>query len=77
MVCATRIAYETMKNLIIVLLGIIGCISCNDSSQSRRYMPNQGYTEELLIMLTTLRIHSRCSVQCVEELACLSLCLVM
>ena len=46
MVCATRIAYETMKKYIIVLLGIIGCISCNDSSQSRRYMPSQGYTEE-------------------------------
>ena len=46
MVCATRIAYETMKKYIIVLLGIIGCVSCNDSSQSRRYMPSQGYTEE-------------------------------
>lgn len=46
MVCATRIAYETMKKYIIVLLEIIGCISCNDSSQSRRYMPSQGYTEE-------------------------------
>ena len=44
--CATRIAYETMKKYIIVLLGIIGCVSCNDSSQSRRYMPSQGYTEE-------------------------------
>lgn len=28
------------------MLGVIGCISCNDSSQSRHYMPNQGYTEE-------------------------------
>ena len=46
MVCTTRIAYETMKKYIIVLLGIIGCISCNDSSQSCRYMPSQGYTEE-------------------------------
>ena len=46
MVCATRIAYETMKKYIIVLLGIIGCVSCNDSSQSRSYMPSQGYTEE-------------------------------
>lgn len=46
MVCATRIAYETMKKYIIVLLGIIGCISCNDSSQSCRYMPSQGFTEE-------------------------------
>lgn len=45
MVCATRIAYETMKKYIIVLLGIIGCVSCNDSSQSRRYMPSHGYTE--------------------------------
>ena len=44
--CATRIAYETMKKYIIVLLGIIGCVSCNDSSQSHRYMPSQGYTEE-------------------------------
>ena len=44
--CATRIAYETMKKYIIVLLGIIGCVSCNDSSQSRRYMPSQGYKEE-------------------------------
>ena len=44
--CATRIAYETMKKYIIVLLGIIGCVSCNDSSQSRRYMPSHGYTEE-------------------------------
>ena len=44
--CATRIAYETMKKYIIVLLGIIGCVSCNDSSQSRSYMPSQGYTEE-------------------------------
>ena len=44
--CATRIAYETMKKYIIVLLGIIGCVSCNNSSQSRRYMPSQGYTEE-------------------------------
>lgn len=35
-----------MKKYIIVLLGIIGCVSCNDSSQSRRYMPSQGYTEE-------------------------------
>lgn len=43
---ATRLAYETMKKYVIVLLGIIGCVSCNDSSQSRRYMPNQGYTEE-------------------------------
>lgn len=46
MVCATRIAYETMKKYIIVVLGIIGCVSCNDSSQSRRYIPSQGYTEE-------------------------------
>lgn len=45
MVCATRIAYETMKKYIIVLLGIIGCVSCNDSSQSHRYIPSQGYTE--------------------------------
>ena len=44
--CATRTAYETMKKYIIVLLGIIGCVSCNDSSQSRRYMPSQGYTEK-------------------------------
>lgn len=44
--CATRIAYETMKKYITVLLGIIGCVSCNYSSQSRRYMPSQGYTEE-------------------------------
>ena len=46
MVCATRIAYETMKKYIIVLLGIIGCVSCNDSSQSCRYMPSQGFTKE-------------------------------
>lgn len=46
MVCATRIAYETMKKYIIVVLGIIGCVSCNDSSQSHRYIPSQGYTEE-------------------------------
>ena len=44
--CATRIAYETMKKYIIVLLGIIGCVSCNDSSQSRRYMPSHGYVDE-------------------------------
>lgn len=46
MVCATCIAYETMKKYIIVLLGIISCVSCNDSSQSRRYIPSLGYTEE-------------------------------
>lgn len=44
--CATRIAYETMKKYIIVLLGIIGCVSCNDSSKIRRYMPSQSYTDE-------------------------------
>lgn len=35
-----------MKKYIILMLGVIGCVSCNDSSQSRHYMPNQGYTEE-------------------------------
>ena len=28
------------------MLGVIGCASCNDSSQSRHYMPSQEFTEE-------------------------------
>lgn len=35
-----------MKKIIIVVMGFIGCVSCNDSSQSHHYMPNQDYTEE-------------------------------
>ena len=44
--CATRIAYYNMKNYIIVVIGVLGCISCNNSTPSNSYMPSQGYKEE-------------------------------
>lgn len=44
--CATLIAYCDMKKYIIVVLGILACVSCNNSTPSNRYMPSQGYTEE-------------------------------
>ena len=44
--CATRIAYETMKKYIIVVLGILACVSCNNSTPSNHYMPNQNDEQE-------------------------------
>lgn len=46
MMCATRIAYYDMKKFIFVVLGILACISCNNSSPSNRYLPEQNNGEE-------------------------------
>lgn len=44
--CATLIAYCDMKKYIIVVLGILACVSCNNSTPSNRYMPNQNDEQE-------------------------------
>lgn len=44
--CATLIAYCDMKKYIIVALGILACVSCNNSTPSNRYMPNQNDEQE-------------------------------
>lgn len=44
--CATLIAYCDMKKYIIVVLGILACVSCNNSTPNNRYMPNQNDEQE-------------------------------
>lgn len=44
--CATLIAYCDMKKYIIVALGILACVSCNNSTPNNRYMPNQNDEQE-------------------------------
>ena len=44
--CATLIAYYNMKKYIIVFIGVLACISCNNSTPSNRYMPEQNEGQE-------------------------------